>query len=155
MTAKRVRPGVKIGSAALAVAASLAVSGCADFARVTGITPTPLDTSSPVAAKVALATHGQYPQPSFRDVPPKPTDIPRASSFKTAVVANDKARDELAAYVAANPPGQPIDPAATEAFAASQRARIPAGELIPQEPVGSEDYAARLRALATPPPPPK
>ena len=108
-----------------------------------------------MAAKVALATRQQYPMPSFRDVPAKPTGLPRPASFKADVLASDKARAELDAWVAANPPMAPLDTNATEAFAAAQRARIPAGEAVPPAPVGSEDYAARLRELATPPPPPK
>jgi hypothetical protein len=138
-----------------ATAAAGAVSGCADFARVTGITPTPLDTTSPVSAQVAAATHTHYPMPSFRDVPPKPNGIPPARVFANRVASNDKAREALATWVAENPPMQPLDANATEAFAASERARIPASELVPPTPVGSEEYAARLRALATPPPPPR
>jgi hypothetical protein len=155
MSATRAHLGVRIGLAAFAAAAGLAVSGCADLARVTAITPEPIDTSSPVVGQVRRASAASYRTPSFRDVPPKPTDAPPPATFRAAVAENAKAHDKLEAWVAANPPMIPLDPSQTEAFAADQRARIPAGQAEDTAPVGTEEYAARLRALATPPPPPK
>jgi hypothetical protein len=155
MLAARVHLWVRVGLAGLGVAAGLAVTGCADLSRATGMTPEPLDANSAVAAQVEAATHTHYPMPSFRDVPPRPTDIRTPGGFKTAVVEGAQARDRLDNWVAANPAEQPLDSTATEAFATSQRARIPAGEMTAPAPVGSEEYAARLRALATPPPPPQ
>jgi hypothetical protein len=152
MFAARARFMVRIGFAAVA---GLCLAGCADLARVTSMTSEPLDTNSAVAAQVKAATLSNPARPSFRDVPPKPTDVPAPGAFKTAVAEVVQSRAQLTAGIAANPPMTPADAAQTEAFAAGQRARIPAGELVPPEPVGSEEYAARLRDLATPPPPPK
>ena len=136
-------------------AASLVLGGCADLARVTRLRPDPVDPTSPVAGRVGEASRAKVATPRFRDVPPLPTGVRPASSFKTAVASSNKAGDDLAAWVAANPSGLPQDAAASEAFAADQRARIPADQRAGVlEPVGTEEYAARLRALATPPPPP-
>jgi hypothetical protein len=155
MTPPRRHIGLRIGLIGLAAASGFGLSACADLGRATGVTPEPIDASSPVATQVSAATRTHYPRPSFRDVPPKPTDVRRPAGFRAAVAENDTAGAQLESWIAANPPEQPLDPAATEAYAAQERAKIPPGERIPQAPVGSEEYAARLRALATPPPPPK
>ncbi|HTK35968.1 MAG TPA: hypothetical protein VL358_11875 [Caulobacteraceae bacterium] len=135
--------------------AGLSVAGCADIARVTSITPEPLAANSAVAAQVKTATRTNYSMPSFRNVPPKPTDVPAPATYRAAVAESKQARAQVETWIAANPPMVVLGENETEAFAAGQRARIPAGEMTTPAPAGSEEYAARLRALATPPPPPK
>jgi hypothetical protein len=149
------RKGVLFGPAVAAAAAGLA--GCADLGRVTSLSPAPVDASSPVAAEVRAASRAKTALPKFRDVPPVPSDVRPPAAFATAVADSVAARDRLETWVAANPPTLPTDPQETEAFAAAQRARIPAGvkEAPPPESAGTEDFAARLRDLATPPPPPR
>jgi hypothetical protein len=147
--------GERIGLAALVVAAGLTVAGCADLARVTRMSPQAVDPASPVAEEVLQASRRPAARPRFRDVPPTPTDARPPAAFAAQVAASEAERQKLAAWVAANPAMVPVGPQAAEAFAAGQRARIPAehqGADLP--PAGSEEFAARLRDLATPPPPP-
>lgn len=134
----------------------MSLAACADLGRATKLAPAQVDPNSPVAEQVRAASRAKVAMPRFRDVPPLPTDVRPAATFKTAVETNNAAGARLAAYVAANPPTTATEPAQTEAFAAAQRASIPADQrtAVP-ETVGSEEFAARLRALATPPPPPK
>jgi hypothetical protein len=156
MLATRARIGRTIRRGGLAAAAALAVAGCADLARVTSLSPQPVDANSPVAAQVRAASREPGKTPRFRDVPPLPTGVRPATAFKSAVAETNGAGGALTSWVAANPSTLPQDQAETEAFAAGQRARIPADQRgATPDPAGSEEYAARLRALATPPPPPK
>jgi len=148
MLTRRSRFGFRIGLAAVAAAAGLSVAGCADLARVTSITPEPLAVNSAVAAQVKTAIKTNYPMPSFRNVPPKPTDLRPPATYQTAVVESKQARTQVENWIAANPPMVVLGEGETEAFAVGQRARIPAGEMTIPTPVGSEEYAARLRALA-------
>jgi len=136
--------------------AGVGAAGCADFARVSSMSPGSTPADNPLAAQVRAAERTRYPLPSFRDVPPVPTDVRPPQAFAQAVEGGVAARDRLKAWVADNPPEVPLGPQDTEAYAASQRARIPAGErqLSPQ-PAGTDEFAARLRALAKPPPPPR
>ena len=156
MSGERARTVAKIGLTALATCAGLAAAGCADFSRVLSMKPEGVDPNSPVAAEVRAASNRRYRTPSFRDVPPTPSDVRPAPAFGQAARANEAQRDQLNAWVAANPPMTPTDPAQTEAFAESARARIPADQRVTAPPAaGSDEYAARLRELATPPPPPR
>lgn len=156
MLATNVRFGGNIRRTGALALAALALAGCADLARVTSLRPQPVDPNSAVAAQVAAASRLKTRTPRFRDVPPPPAGVRPAADFKAAVADNNRAGDQLVAWVAANPSTLAQDPAQTEAFAATQRATIPAGQrgAVPP-PAGSEEYAAGLRAFATPPPPPK
>jgi hypothetical protein len=156
MSGERARTVAKIGLTALATCAGLAAAGCADFSRVMSLKPEGVDPSSPVAAEVRAASQRDYKTPRFRDVPPSPADVRPAAAFGQAARASEAQRDQLNTWVAANPPMIPTDSARTEAFAESARARIPADQRVATPPAaGSEEYAARLRELATPPPPPR
>jgi hypothetical protein len=155
MAAARAQFDRNIRRLGLAAVATLVLGGCADLGRVTSLSPQPVDSSSAVAEQVRAASRAKARMPRFRDVPPLPTGVRPASSFRTAVTESNQAGAALGAWVAANPSLLPPDQADTEAFAAAQRARIPADQRANLDPAGSEEYAARLRALATPPPPPK
>jgi len=139
-----------IGSA---LCAGLAVSGCADLARVTSLAPGGVDATSPVAAQVRAASEANYPTPRFRDIPPAPVDVRPPEAWRASVDQTVRAGAAVTAWVAANPTSLTGD---TETFAEAQRARIPANErqAAPADPAGTEAFAARLRELATPPPPP-
>ena len=132
------------------------MAGCADLGRVMSLNPEQVDPNSPVAAQVRAASKADVQMPRFRDVPPLPANVRPARAFRAAVNNSTTAGEQLSAYVAANPPTVAADPAQTEAFAESQRARIPADQrgVVPP-PAGSEEFAARLREQATPPPSPK
>jgi hypothetical protein len=142
------RIGLMAGAATL-------VAGCADLGRVTSLAPQQVDPNSAVAEQVRAASRAKVAFPRFRDVPPLPADVRPASAFKTAVASSNAAGADLLAYAAANPPSVAQDPAQTEAFAAAQRARIPADQRAAPTTAGTEEFAARLREQAAPPPPPK
>ena len=147
---------MRIGFAAALALVGLTAAGCADLARVISLTEQPLDRTSPVAAQVEKASNAHYKFPNFRDVPPAPPPATPPGAFRTAVAQTLQQRAALDTWVAANPPLTPLGGQDPETFAAGGRARIPAGETgANPPPVGTEDYAAQLRALATPPPPPK
>ncbi|HTI67405.1 MAG TPA: hypothetical protein VL460_07655 [Caulobacteraceae bacterium] len=156
MSATRASFDSNFGRTGLLVAAALTLGGCADLMRATHMSPDAVDATSPVAAQVRAAQHVATRTPRFRDVPPVPTGVRPAAAFKAAVADTNTLGDRLGAYVAANPFATPASQAETEAFAASQRARIPADQVgATPDPAGTEEYAARLRAQAAPPPPPK
>ena len=138
---------------AAAACAGLAAAGCADLARVTSLRPDNVDAASPVAAQVRQASQAKYPRPRFRDIPPAPTDVRPPGAWRRAVNETTQAGGALTAWVAANPSTLNND---TESFAEGQRASIPASEraAAPPDPAGTEAFAARLRAMAAPPPPP-
>ncbi|OYX35077.1 MAG: hypothetical protein B7Y99_04260 [Caulobacterales bacterium 32-69-10] len=156
MQAIQTRFGGNIRRIGLAAGAAMLVAGCADLGRVMAVNPQPVDPNSAVAEQVRAASRADVKTPRFRDVPPLPKNVRPARAFKTAVTESGRAGDQLTTYIAANPPSLAVDPAQTEAFAAAERARIPADQRgVAPAPAGSEEFAARLRELATPPPPPK
>jgi hypothetical protein len=143
----------RAGLLGLALGAGLTAAGCADLARVTSLAPEGVDTASPVAQRVREASAADYPRPRFRDIPPAPMDVRPVGAWRSAVDQTVQAGNAVTAWVAANPTSLTGD---TETFAAGQRASIPASEreAAPPDPAGTEDFAARLRAMAAPPPPP-
>jgi hypothetical protein len=156
MSAIRATPGSTLGTAGLLAGAAILLAGCADLGRAMRLNPDPIDPTSAVAEQVRTASRAEVKAPSFRDVPPKPTDVRPPAAFRNAVAQESRASAQLQAYVAANPPMATASQAEIEAFAQSQRARIPMDERsFPSTPIGTEEFAARLRELATPPPPPQ
>ena len=137
-----------------ALCAGLAAAGCADLARVTSLAPEGVDAASPVAQQVRAASAADYPRPRFRDIPPAPVDVRPPEAWREAVDQTVQAGAALTAWAQANP--TTIAPRETEVFAEGQRASIPASErqAAPADPAGTEAFAARLRAMAAPPPPP-
>lgn len=151
----RLRGGIgRLGVCGLALCAGLSAAGCADLARVTSLAPDGVDASSSVAQQVRAASAADYPRPRFRDIPPAPTDVRAPEAWRNAVNQTVQAGAAVTAWVEANP--TTIAPNQTEVFAEGQRASIPAGErqAAPVDPAGTEAFAARLRAMAAPPPPP-
>ena len=142
------------GLTGFALCAALGATGCADLTRATSLAPDPVDPNSAVAVRVREASAADYRTPSFRDIPPVPTDVRPAGAWRRAVTETATAGSAVTAWVAANPSFINDD---TEAFAAGQRASIPASERgapPPDSTAGTAEFAARLRALAEPPPPP-
>jgi hypothetical protein len=146
--------GREVFRLALAAGACLVLSGCADISRLAHLSPAPVDSSSPIAARVTTATTADFPTPRFKDVPKAPTDVRSVVAWKASVEETQAARAPLEAWVAANPQMT----FGTEQYAEAARASIPAGErdAPPSDAAAAaEAYAARLRAEAAPPPPPK
>ena len=144
----------RLGLLGLALCAGLTASGCADLARVSTLAPDPVDATSAVAQQVRAASAADYARPRFRDIPPAPADVRPAAAWRGAVNQTVQAGSALTAWVAANP--TTIAAGDAENFAEGQRASIPANErgAPPSDPAGTEAFAARLRAMAAPPPPP-
>ena len=144
----------RTAATSFALGAAIVLSGCADLAHISAFSPAPIDPTSPAAEQVRAASRADYKTPSFRDIPPKPADVRPARSFRAAVAENTQAREAVTAWLAANP--ATLAGTDTEDFAQGRRATIPAGEREPiPDPAGTEAFAARLRALAAPPPPPQ
>jgi hypothetical protein len=156
LQASPTRFGGNIGRIGLVAGAAMLMAGCADLGRVMSLNPQQVDPNSAVATQVRAAAKADVATPRFRDVPPLPANVRPATAFRSAVNSSNSAANQLSAYVAANPPSVAADPAQTEAFADAQRARIPADQrgVVPP-PAGTEEFAARLREQATPPPSPK
>lgn len=138
----------------LALCAGLTTAGCADFARVTKMAPSSVDSTSPIANQVLTAGRTDYPTPSFKDVPPKPADVRAVGDWRSDIGSSLAERERLTAWVQANPSYLTED---TETYAEGRRASIPASERGAQAPgaAGTDAFAERLRALAAPPPIPK
>ncbi len=135
---------------ALVLTGAAGLCGCANALAL--LDPPPVDPTSAVAPQVTAASRADLPTPSFRDIPPTPTNVRAAPAVQADEAAVLAQRQRLQAVAAANPVTDPN----TEAFAAQARARIPESERTapPPDASGTEELAARLRALATPPPSP-
>lgn len=146
---------VRLGTLAKAgtfAAIAMAIGGCAqirtvahDVSEATHIQPLGVDPSSPVAADVERAERSSGPIPTFASVPPRPSDVRPAAAYKDQVVDVVGERRALARADAAAPPAVND----TEAYAASQRARV-AGEVAvtPERQAESDAFARKLQAAA-------
>ena len=131
------------------LAAGALLAGCL-------VRPDPIDPNSPVAAQARAVSRAHYATPSFRDVPPAPTDVRTPAVYKSDVVRGVVARRGLERFVAANPP---LTTDSTEGFAEAGRAAL-APALAVQASLPSESgtadteaFADALRQRVTPPPP--
>ena len=135
--------------------AAAGLAGCAEPARILGMSTLPVDSSSPVAKDVIYASQHPGPYPHFAEIPKTPTDIRPVSAWRTAVVDLQHRQATLVAQVAALPPA----PTDTEAFAAAQRLRATPPPLVTAPAPDAEEqaraYAEALRKRATPPPSPR
>jgi hypothetical protein len=126
------------------LAAASLLAGCA----VGRIANTKMDPNSPVAAEAAKIARADSDYPSFREIPPKPTDVAppriygdRARALEVARIALDR-NTAPDTWTLSN----------TEAFAA--RARAEAGpDLGAPASTDTESFAREARKRATPPPP--
>ncbi len=141
-----------VARAGLFAAVAMAIGGCAqirtvshDVSEATHIRPLGVDPSSPVAADVERAEKSSGPIPTFASVPPKLTDVRPVAAYKAQVVDVVGERRALARADAAAPP--PVSD--TEAYVASQRARV-AGEVAvtPERQAESDAFARKLQAAA-------
>lgn len=128
----------------IAAGASLLVCGCMSD-------PSSPDPSMQARISAAVDAPGTRP-PSFSEVPAKPTDMRTPAQWRTAVGAEEAARQRVIAETAPETFALKGD---TEAYAA--RARAEATNNAPPPPTAadrqaSEAYAATLREQASPPP---
>ena len=135
-------------AAAILLATSLGLTACA-----TELTPTAVDTRSPVAARVAREAGAPARMPTFADIPARPTDVRTVAGYDAAVGANRAEGAALQRWFVDNPRMS----GDTEAFVAEARTAIaPAGPpLTPEQAAESARFAAAARASAAPPPPPR
>ena len=136
-----------VATGMLILAAGALLAGCV-------IRPDPVDPNSPVAAQAKAVSKAHHVTPSFRDVPPRPTDVRAPAVYKSDVVDSVVARRGLERWTAANPP---LTTGSTEGFADAGRAAL-APALAAQASLPSEEgtadteaFAERLRQRATPP----
>ena len=135
----------------LILAVGALVAGCA-------IRPDAIDPNSPVAAQAKAVSKGRYATPSFRDVPPRPTDVRAPAVYKSDVVGVVVERRSLERWTAGHPP---LTNDSTEGFADAGRAALApalaAQASLPsdQGTADTEAFAERLRQRVTPPTTPK
>ena len=106
------------------------------------------DAPARVSATVANApTHSRYP--TFKQVPPAPKDVRSVPAWKTAVVAVQMDGQQLAQRVAS----QPWTLSGTDAFAARARAAAtPPPPITTASDPATEAMVAEMRARAKEPP---
>jgi hypothetical protein len=133
--------------------AALVFGGCTQVQQgLDMIQPPPVNPSSPIAAYADQVSHETLPTPSFRDIPPKPTDVRPADAYKTAVMGEIGFRRDLAAWRATHPELT----SDTEAWADLERHRIPKSVGTPvaeTHDAEAEAFAKRLREEADKPHP--
>jgi len=115
-----------------------------------------IDQTSPVAADVAAAQRAPGPYPSFSRIPPVPKDVRPVSAWRASVYDTWGLKRQTEVEAAAIP--FVLTEGDAEGWAAAERAKIPAAEMIAPAADASgqaEAFAAEQRARATPPPSPK
>lgn len=140
-------------SLALIAAVSVACLGACTNLESFSAGTLPVPDGSPVALAVQDAIRNPGPIPSFASVPKAPAVLPSDATRLAAERDTRELAETLERQVAAMPP---LDPAATEAFAARQR-DIFSGIAVPTaaEIAEIEAFARAARARATPPPAPR
>jgi hypothetical protein len=150
--AKRTKVTIRPAGAMLLLIAGASLAGCNTLARNNYYLPGGIDQQSAVAAQVKAAQQTPGPYPKFSQIPALPKDVRPISAWRASVTEALGEKHQVDAAVAA----YPYTLQNTEAFAADQRARIPAAEAAPSSDASSatDAYAAKVRARATTPPPP-
>jgi hypothetical protein len=139
------RPFSMFAVPVLAAAAALAASSVAAAAE--GSCVADASTLSPqVAAEVARS----HPYPSFCSIPPVPRNVRSAQAFKTAVVTTRVAGARLVRRTA--PTTWTLEN--TPAFARTARSQAAPPPAVPTTGT-TQDFIAKMRAHATPPPKPR
>jgi hypothetical protein len=112
--------------------------------------PTTTATSAPETIAAIAAARAKAPYPTFRSVPPRPTDVRPVKAWKAAVLATEARRDELTKMAAA----EPWTLHDTESWAEQERqtANPPPPITTPSSEADTVAFAAALRVRATPPP---
>lgn len=129
---------------------ALGASACVDVRRA--LAPEGVNVESPVAPAALAASHAALRTPRFSEVPPAPQDVPPAPVFKARVAAEAAQRRRVEGWVDGHPPL--VDD--TDTFVdrghvlAARGGEAPAADHSPE----AEAFAARVRAVAKPPPPP-
>ncbi len=139
----------RTGLRRLALVLAAGLSACAQVERA-AFTPPPVNPSSPIAAYADQVSREHFPTPSFRDVPPKVSDVPTPAAYKSAVIDEVQQRRAVAAWLAQHPQIN-FD---AEPWAEGQKGRIPAGEAVAvpaQHDAEAEAFAKRLREAAEKP----
>jgi hypothetical protein len=142
-----VRPLICAGAASMAVA-------CVSAPKPGPVSTRAVQANPEVVADLAAAVHSPGPYPTFRQIPAMPTDVRPVTAWRTAVITEWSVKRRTEREAAAIP----FVLADTEAWAARERAKIPASENEPPAADAAaqiEAFAAAERERATPPPPPK
>jgi hypothetical protein len=149
--AKRTKVTIRPAGAMLLLIAGASLAGCNTLAKNNYYLPGGIDQQSAVAAQVKAAQQLTSPMPKFSQIPALPKDVRPVSAWRATVTEALQEKHQVDAAAAA----YPYSLQNTEAFAAGQRARIPAAEAAPATDASSasDAYAAKVRARATTPPP--
>ena len=142
--------GAAFGRAAVALLLASGTSACVDVRRA--LAPEGVNVESPVAPAALVASRAALRTPRFSEVPPAPQDAPPAPVFKNRVAAEAAQRRRVEGWIDAHPPfvGD------SDAFADRGHALAARGGEAPavDQTAVAEAFAARVRAVAKPPPPP-
>jgi hypothetical protein len=137
------------GATIIAVAGlACGLIGCAQIKQAAALEPPPVNPSSPIAGYAEQVSRQTFPDPDFKQIPPKPADVRAPAAYKIAIVGEVRMRRDLAAWRATHPQLS-SDP---EAWADLQRHRIPPSATAPlsvTHDAESEAFARRLREEAT------
>lgn len=142
------------GRLLLCAASALALGACVSVPVVEPYAGVAVDPNSPAAAEVAAAAAQPGPWPTFEGIPQMPSNLRTDEGWRMAVTATEEDRAEL---LRATGPST-FSLSGTEAFAASQRARIdidPGDIPTAADAAATEAWARRMRERATPPPRPR
>ena len=148
----RRKPHVLVLALTPMLAAATGMAGCADLTRASRLQPEALNVESPAAAAVLAVQSERLPRPSFRDVPAKPTDLPKPQGYANRIARLNAEHSQLNAWAADNP--ALLD--GTEDYAAATRRTVGATNLDappPDSVARTEAWAKRMRDAAKPPPP--
>jgi hypothetical protein len=142
------------GRLLLCAASALTLGGCVSVPVVEPYAGAEVDPSSTAAARIQAAAAERRDYPTFEGIPQMPTDIRPPEAFRRSVSATEDDRAELLRATAP----ETFILSGTEAFAASQRARldIDASDIpTAADAAATEAWARAMRARATPPPRPR
>ena len=130
------------------------LAGCVDLPNLNPLSASGVDPNSTVAAEVVAADRAPGHYPKFSEVPGVPSDVRPVAAWRRAVLSEWGTKRKIEREASE----LPFTLANTEAWAATERSKIPLAETIPPTPNAGEQteaFAADQRARATPPPPPK
>lgn len=139
-------------TAARALACASAAAMLAGCVSGNPFATAPVDPGSPVAAEVASVAKADGDFPTFRDIPPVPTDLRPVAEWGRLADQLELAAAKLERETAANT----WTLSGTEAFAArAQSAAGPIPESVESSTAATEAFARQIRERATPPPLPR
>ena len=133
-----------------AIACAGACAGCSDLVRASRLEPGGVNVESPAAGVVLAAESRRTAYPSFRDVPPKPSNMEPPARVAEAVTGLKGERGAFRTWESDNPLTTSDTPGFADAARTGVQAQSPAAPPADQVQV-STDWAKRARDAAKAP----